>query len=409
MKSIARHDDMRRHNRRLVLDALRIGAPLSRTDICLRTGLSPATVSAFSAALIGEGVLVEETAATQSAIRRGRPQTGLSLNPGAASVLTLVLTVNAMRAAVFDYSGARLADAAVEFDGPAKTEAALVEAVVSAGREALRAARSRGPLRSIAAAVQGIADARSRAILWSPFTPVRDVQLADALEGAFGAPALLFHDCAMIVKALRRRDPDRHGANFVAVLQSEGIGMGLHLKGAVFSGARSSAGEFGHTIIAPGGARCRCGRRGCVEAYASNYAIERRAGGRDPDIAPDRHFGRDEMAAIADRARAGDANARAAFAEAGRALGLGLGNLFALTDALDVSIVGPGGDAFDLTEAAMREAIGETFAGAAGAAVAITCYPDEQELAEDGCRIAALGRLDDEVFANGESPARAAE
>ncbi|MBK8456601.1 MAG: ROK family transcriptional regulator [Phyllobacteriaceae bacterium] len=409
MKSIARHDDMRRHNRRLVLDALRRGAPLSRTDICLRTGLSPATVSAFSAALIGEGVLVEDAPSAQSSIRRGRPQTGLALNPSAASVLTLVLTVNAMRAAVFDYAGNRLADAAVDFAGPAKTEAELVDAVVSAGRKAIHSAGLRGPLRSVTAAVQGIADAGSRTILWSPFTPARNVRLADALETVFDAPAMLFHDCAMIVKALRRRDPARHGADFVAVLQSEGIGMGLHLKGAVFSGARSSAGEFGHTVIAPGGARCRCGRRGCVEAYASNYAIWRRASGGDPDIVPERHFGRVEMAAIAESARAGDDGARAAFAEAGRALGLGLGNLFALTDPLDVSIVGPGGDAFDLTEAALREAIGETFAGAAGAAVAITCYPDEQELAEDGCRITALGRLDDEVFATGESPARAAE
>lgn len=409
MKAIARHDDMRRHNRRLVLDALRQAGTLSRTDICARTGLSPATVSAFAAALILEGVLVEESGSAQAAIRRGRPQTGLALNPAAASVMTLVMTVGAVRAAMFDYAGGRLSGVSSELPGAAAGEAGLVAAVIAAGRAALAAAGPRQPLRGIVVGVQGMADATARSILWSPFTPVRDLRLADALESAFGVPTALGHDCAMIVEALRRRDPERHGDNFVAVLAGEGIGMGLYLKGGIFSGARSSAGEFGHMNIAPEGARCRCGRRGCVEAYASSYAIWRRARRADPDVAPDRFISSAEMAKIAGSARAGDADARAAFAAAGRALGLGLGNLFALTDPLDVSIVGSGGDAFDLIEADLREAIAGTFVGAAGSRVRISCYPEEQELTEDGCRIAALNRLDREVFANGEPVAKAAE
>lgn len=411
MTAIARHDDMRRNNRRLVLDALRRRGSLSRTDICMQTGLSPATVSAFSAALIAEGVLVEDNGPVPQAARRGRPQTGLALNPAAASVLTLVMTVNAMRAAVFDYAGQLRASHAVRLESASANEQKLLATVIEAGRKALdAAARSgTGPLRGMSVGVQGMADAASRSILWSPFTPVRELRLADALETALGAPAVLVHDCAMIVESLRRRDPARHGANFAAILQAEGIGMGLYLKGAIFSGARSSAGEFGHMIVAAGGARCRCGRRGCVEAYASNYAVWRRANDRDPDIVPDRHFGSAEMDAVAASARGGDASALAAYREAGQMLGLGLGNLFALTDPLDVTFVGSGAAAFDLIEPSLREAIAGTFAGEAGRNVAISCYPDEQQLTEDGCRLTALGRLDREVFSFGELTAGAAE
>lgn len=409
MKPIARHDDMRRHNRRLVLDVLRQVGGLSRTDICARTGLSPATVSAFAAALIAEGVLIEDGGPAPSSLRRGRPQTGLTLNPAAASVLTIVITVDAVRAAVFDYAGLRLAAVTVDLADARSSQDAVVDAVFSAGRRALADAGRCGRLRGIVVGIQGMADASGRRILWSPFTPAHDIPLADALESAFGAPALLAHDCAMIVEALRRRDPQRHGDNFVAVLAGEGIGMGLFLKGAIFSGARSSAGEIGHMDIAPGGARCRCGRTGCVEAYASSYAIWRRASGADANLVPDRYFSRAEMAGIADDARRGDARARAAYAEAGRALGLGLGNLFTLTDPLDVSIVGSGADAFDLIEADLRAALAGAFVGAAGAEVAISCYPDEFELTEDGCRLAALARLDHELFADGELAARAAE
>lgn len=400
--TIARHDDMRRNNRRLVLDALRRRGALSRTDICLATGLSPATVSAFAAALIAEGVLVDEGGPIHGAARRGRPQTGLALNPAAATVLTLTMSVDAVRAAVFDYAGNRRGGHIVTFEPTVASESDLVARTVEAGGTALAAAAGCGPLRGVVVGIQGMADAQSRRIQWSPFTPVRDLPLADVLERAFGAPTALVHDCAMIVESLRRRDPGRHGDDFVAILQAEGIGMGLFLKGAIFSGARSSAGEFGHMIVAPGGARCRCGRRGCIEAYASNYAIWRAATGGDRDRVPDHHFSASEMAAIANAARAGEGPARAAYREAGQALGLGLGNLFALTDPLSVSIVGSGAMAFDLYEPALRETIAAGFSGEAGARIAISTYPDDQDLTEDGCRLRALGRLDREIFSIGE-------
>lgn len=409
MTGIARHDDMRRHNRRLVLDALRRRGPLSRTDICLQTGLSPATVSAFCSAMIAEQVLVEGNGQSTMASRRGRPQTSLALNPAIATVLTMVMTVHGVRAAVFDYSGRRLSAGTVDLEAVAASQDALVSAVIAAGREALKRARPRGALRHVAVGVQGMADAQSRSIMWSPFTPLKDVPLADALETAFDAPAVLRHDCAMIVESLRRLDPGRHGDNFMALLQAEGIGMGLHLKGSVFSGARSSASEFGHMVVMGGGSRCRCGRHDCIEAYASSYAIWRRANREDRDVVPDRHVTASEIEAIAAAARAGDPDARAAFAEAGRALGLGLGNLFALTDPVAVSIVGSGANAFDLIEPTLRQTISGTFAGIAGRDVSIACYPDEQELTEDGCRITALTQLDRDIFSASDLTANAAE
>ncbi|RKT04875.1 MarR family protein [Streptomyces sp. 3211.6] len=44
-----------------------------------------------------------------------------------------------------------------------------------------------------------------------------------------------------------------------------GLGAGLRLGGAVYRGARSGAGEFGHQVLRPDGPPCRCGGRGCLE------------------------------------------------------------------------------------------------------------------------------------------------
>ncbi|TIU66829.1 MAG: ROK family protein, partial [Mesorhizobium sp.] len=161
----------------------------------------------------------------------------------------------------------------------------------------------------------------------------------------------------------RWRDPDRYRDDFIAILLSHGIGMGLVLKGELFTGTHSSGGEFGHMIHRPGGALCRCGRRGCVEAYAGNYAIWRNARQLSENAEPVADVSDAEMRALAARARETDGPEREAYRKAGEALGFGLGSLFALIDPAPVAMVGASAAAFDLIEPALREAIAQTAGG----------------------------------------------
>ena len=144
-------------------------------------------------------------------------------------------------------------------------------------------AAAEGPVMRIVLAIQGIADSGSRTLLWSPITPQTDIPFATVLEHATGIPVTVENDCSMIALALRSHDPERYRNDFIAILLSHGIGMGMVLRGELFAGTQSSGGEFGHMIHRPGGALCRCGRRGCIEAYAGNYAIWRNAQGM-PEI-----------------------------------------------------------------------------------------------------------------------------
>jgi glucokinase len=76
------------------------------------------------------------------------------------------------------------------------------------------------------------------------------------------------------------------GSRFMlGVWLGTGVGGGLILDGRTYTGASGGAGEFGHMVVHHGGARCGCGRRGCIEAYAGRAAMERSvamavAGGR---------------------------------------------------------------------------------------------------------------------------------
>src|SRR5919108_111954 len=58
--------------------------------------------------------------------------------------------------------------------------------------------------------------------------------------------------------------------------EGTGVGGGIILEGKPWVG-RGGAGEIGHMVVKVGGARCPCGRRGCVEAYAGRKALEERA------------------------------------------------------------------------------------------------------------------------------------
>ncbi len=107
----------------------------------------------------------------------------------------------------------------------------------------------------------------------------------------------------------------------IGVTLGTGVGGGLILDGKLHRGATGGAGELGHQVVRAGGALCRCGRRGCLEAYAGTYGIQRLARRlmKNPPspLTPK---------ALADAARAGVPGAKRTWNEYGAWLGLGLSN-----------------------------------------------------------------------------------
>ena len=397
-----RHDDLRRRNRAMVIAAVRRAGQPSRTEIAGTTALSHSTISAISSDLIDEGVLNEVKGGEGGPLKRGRPQVAISLNPAAASIVAVVLSLNSLSATLIDYSGRSLAERSLRLPTLSLARDELVAAtttIVTGLIDDHGAAEA--PVLRIVLAIQGITDAGSRTLLWSPITPETDISFGQMLEAATGIPVTVENDCNMIALALRSHDPERYRNDFIAIMLSHGIGMGMVLRGELFTGTQSSGGEFGHMIHRPGGALCRCGRRGCIEAYAGNYAIWRSAEGMPEDSQPVADIGDADIAALADRARRGDGPEREAFRKAGEALGFGLGSLFALIDPAPVAMVGHGALAFDLLEPSIRQAIALTAGGQHSKAISFDTEPNEMPLIREGCAVRALTFLDLQIFAPG--------
>ena len=393
-----RHDDLRRRNREMVLTAVRRAGQPSRTEIAARTGLSHSTISAIAADLISEGALIEIRGGEAPTLKRGRPQVAVGLGQGAASVVSMVLSINHLGAALIDYSGRTIVEQTRKPETMTLSREHLLAQTTEIVRDLLaRSGNAAPPLARVVLAVQGTTDAAARRLLWSPITPHADVEFGDVLSHEFGVPVAVENDCNMIAVALRWRDPERYARDFMTMLLSRGIGMGMVLRGELFTGTHSSGVEFGHMIHRPDGALCRCGRRGCIEAYAGNYAIWRNAKRLADEEIPSADIGDDEMKALADAARGGDEAARRAFFIAGEALGFGLGSLFALIDPAPVAVVGHGSLAFDLIEGPMRAAISRTAGGEHSGAISFATEPDEMPLIREGCAMRGLTFVDELV------------
>ncbi len=159
-----------------------------------------------------------------------------------------------------------------------------------------------------------------------------DVPLAALLGKEFGVPCVLENDANASALAEHRWGAGRGSGHMLFLTLSSGIGGGIVIDGALYRGASGAAGEVGHMTINTRGARCHCGRRGCLEMYASGLAIARRGRrlvARRPDSLLARMAREQPLTAklIQQAAEQGDDGARELIAAAGRDLGVGLGSL----------------------------------------------------------------------------------
>jgi glucokinase len=120
------------------------------------------------------------------------------------------------------------------------------------------------------AATGTVAQARNLPDWLDPFP------LASTISEATGARVLIGNDVQVGVAAEARLGAGKDYRSLLGVFWGTGIGGGIMIDGERWVG-RGTAGEIGHMVVRLNGARCPCGRRGCIEAYAGRAAMEAKA------------------------------------------------------------------------------------------------------------------------------------
>ena len=412
MATITTSDELRLFNRSRILSSLRTGGRQSRKFLCESTGLSASTVSQVTADLIDDGVIElftpenVVTTGVSNNTRRGRPQVLLQLNSQAATTAVLTLRLNELEVTLYDYSGQRINRVAKSLKTGNLSLSALKKQLFGVLDAVLDDGNYESSLQHIAMVCQGTVTRNNSGLLWSPVIKLKNIDFRGILQQRYAVSVSVSNNSNMIARAIftERQSSDQSGSkNFAVVLSSFGIGFGYFHQGEILTGSHSSGTEFGHMLFKANGARCRCGRAGCIEAYASDYAIRRRANGAPVDDEPADPVPHEEFIDLIATAVAQKGPARDAFEEAGAAIGQGLANLYALFDPFPVILVGITPDAFSLMEKTLHADLTHYGVKAGDGTVSVYDRVTERTLIRSGALFQSLSYIDEKVFGFGSN------
>lgn len=132
---------------------------------------------------------------------------------------------------------------------------------------------------SIGIAAAGQIDRENGIILGAPNLDCYDLNLKEILEGEYNLPVCLANDVEAATLGEMKFGAGRGVDDLVCVFVGTGVGSCIVKNGKIIQGATGTAGEIGHIIVDLNGRQCNCGAHGCLEAYASRSAIEKRIEG----------------------------------------------------------------------------------------------------------------------------------
>ncbi|PCN48395.1 sugar kinase [Curtobacterium sp. 'Ferrero'] len=312
-------------NRTVVLDAVRRSPEgLSRVELAGRTGLSAQTVSNVTRFLIEAGMIVESGTVVSG---RGKPRTILRLEPGSRYAVGVHVDPAVVTYVLLDLAGTVVAQSttstptADDPDQVVRTIAGAVDALVTG------AGIDDTTVLGVGIATPGPIDADAGVVLDPPFLPRwRDVPLRDAVAEATGSPVLLEKDVTAAAVGEMFLAGESSARNFAFVYFGTGFGVGLVLDHEPVRGVGANAGDAGHIMVDQGplaGTPDGAGSRGEVGAAVAPDRLVRVAQERGLQLgevhdaaAVDRAW--DALAAAID---AGDPDAHALAADAGRVMG----------------------------------------------------------------------------------------
>lgn len=321
--------------RQQVFEHVRACGRAARADVARALGISAGSVTALTSDLIGLGLLREVDSQPREAREsgRGRPPVALEVVPEARLVIGVKLSDERHSAVLTDFAGAMLAEATLPTPPVRKSlDQMLDEIDALLGALMTAAGLDLSQVAAIGIGLSGLVDHDSGLVAWSPLLAGQDVALMAAVAARFGLPTLLDNDANVLTLAELWFGAGRAMADFAVVTIEHGVGMGLVLNNRLFRGSRGMGLELGHTKVQLDGALCRCGQRGCLEAYLADYALAREAStalGRSPR---NMQSPQAMLETLYGEAKAGNQAARTIFRRAGRYLSLGLSNVIHLFD-----------------------------------------------------------------------------
>jgi predicted NBD/HSP70 family sugar kinase len=350
---------MRAINRFHVMDAIRRSGSISRVEISEQTELSPTTVSAITAALLDDGLIVPRQVAPAPDQLRGRPRIMLELNPEAASVCGAKIAPDKITIAVTNFRADVLGSVSIPIRVDRQPASVVLDLVEDGVRSCIEGAGLQVEnISGLCIGLPGIVEHASGICRYSPLFSERDLMLGQDLQDRLHVPTTVDSDVNLVTMAEHWFGHGRHLNDFLVVSIEHTLGLGIVHAGALFRGANGLSPDLGDLIVSPNGSAGNGARPGRLSGIASTTAILSAAADLGLGAPHDKLLrGTRAMEHAVSLALAGETRISRVFQEAGWTLGIAIANLITLFAPPKVILAGAALQAGGLLLEPLREAV----------------------------------------------------
>jgi predicted NBD/HSP70 family sugar kinase len=331
--------DIRNESRFALLRGLYSLRTATRQELAAATGLSFATISNIVGELIEVGVLVE---AGREDSGGGRPVTRLKISPERGALAGVDIAETYIHVDIYDLALGVIGKAESELAIEENEPAALVRHVAGVIEQAASdAGITRDRLLRAGVSLPGQVDPQRGVSVFAPNWDWHEVRIQSLLSEAIGLPVDVDNPLRAIAIAELWFGAGRLVNNVATVNLGTGVGAGLAIDGELVRGASNTAGEWGHTTLVFDGRLCRCGRKGCVEAYLGVPGLQQTMAEINAShdlLTGDRQ--REFVSDVATGLSDGDADCLELIEVTGRYFAAALGNLINFINPDHVSVLG---------------------------------------------------------------------
>lgn len=243
-----------------ILDIIRAGGSISRVEIAQESGMTAASVTNIVRLLL-DLELVKEIGYAEST--GGKRRTLLSIAPESRYAVGVHMQHESTTFTVSDMAG-RLVGRRGSFGRPTKDSDTLSHRLAGDVDDILDDLDIRkGSVFGVGIAVSRLLDAE---------TSLTEI-VAPALSRVVGLPVVVDREAIAAAVGEFWQGTTSQPTSFASLYMGDEFGAGFVNAGVVWRGAASNSGDIGHVALANGGQRCRCGRRGCLQAIASPESV----------------------------------------------------------------------------------------------------------------------------------------
>lgn len=248
-----------------ILEMIKNKNRISRKKIADELELTPAAITKSIEPLLQSGIVLE---VAQRESTGGRRAIDLSLNKyWVGKIFGISLTPTSIITSVGNIEGEIFKSNSYKIEGSSELASYLEDIIETELKD-------ENGIKVISMAITGLINSENGVILFSPHYKRKKIEIKKMIEERFKIPVLIENDVRAMALTEKYFGKARESENYVVLNVSEGIGSSIFMNGDLLSGYGFISGEIGHVVMDRSSLRrCSCGKRGCLEAEASNAAI----------------------------------------------------------------------------------------------------------------------------------------